>query len=102
MHMKQLKSCVILIILTLSLLPILAQDSITPVDESGVEFGSLIEGRIDNSNPRQVYYIDGLRGEVIQFELSATSGNLDPMLTVFDDTGQLVFHRDDTRGNLNI
>lgn len=83
-------------------MPIRAQDSTTPADESGVEFGSLIEGRIDNRNPRQVYYIDGLRGEVIQFELSATSGNLDPMLTVFDDTGKLIFHRDDTRGNLNI
>lgn len=100
--MKQLKSCVIFIILLLSLNPIVAQESDDPVDESGVEFGSVIEGRIDNRNPRQVYYIDGLRGEVIQFDLSAISGNLDPVLSVFDNTGQLVFYRDDTRGNLNI
>lgn len=84
------------------MIPIVAQESDDPVDEGGVEFGSLIEGRLDNRNPRQVYYIDGLRGEVIQFELSATSGNLDPVLSVFDNTGQMVFHRDDTRGNLNI
>ena len=100
--MERFKLCIILVILNISLMSLFAQEADDPVDESGVEFGSLIEGRIDNNNPRQVFYIDGLRGEVIQFDLTAVSGNLDPVLSVFDDTGQLIFHRDDTRGNLNI
>lgn len=91
-----------LILLFGCLMPIVAQDTDDPVDENSVELGSVITGRINNQSPRQVYYIDGSRGEVIQFELTATSGNLDPILSVFDDTGRLVFYRDDTRGNLNI
>ena len=102
--MNQLKSCVtlILLLLLISLMPILAQDTDSPANEGGLELGSILEGRIDDRNPRQVYYIDGLRGEVIQFDLMATSGTLDPVLSVFDNTGRMVFYRDDTRGALNI
>lgn len=100
--MNGIKHFALLLVLLMSMLPLLAQDTDTPVDENGVELGAVINGRINNQTPRQVYYIDGLRGEVIQFELTATSGNLDPILSVFDETGRLVFYRDDTRGNLNI
>ncbi len=52
-----------------------------------------IRGQLDEQNPRDVFTIDGLRGEVIQFELRATDGDLEPVLAVFDNTGQLEFHR---------
>lgn len=91
-----------LMIVLSHILIVAAQESDETADGGGIEIGSVIEGRIDNQTPRQVYYIDGLRGEVIQFQLQATSGNLDPVLSVFDNTGTLIFSRDDTRGNLNI
>lgn len=99
--MNQLRLYILLLIFII--LPIAsAQDTDLPEDSSGLEPGAVIEGRIDDRNPREVYYIDGLRGEVIQFELTATSGTLDPILSIFDDTGQMIFSRDDTLGNLNI
>ncbi len=82
--------------------PILAQETDLPDETTGIEPGTVISGRIDDRNPRDIYYIDGLRGEVIRFELNATGGTLDPVLSVFDNTGTMVLYRDDTNGNLNI
>lgn len=82
--------------------PVIAQETNLPAESTEVETGTQITGRIDDRNPRQVYYIDGLRGEVIQFELLATGGTLDPVLSVFDETGRLVLYRDDTNGDLNV
>jgi len=94
--------CWLILLLLSNIVIIWAQDTNLPADSTEVEPGTVLTGRIDNRNPRQVYYIDGLRGEVIQFELEATGGTLDPVLSVFDDTGRLVFYRDDTNGNLNV
>lgn len=90
------------ILLAFIALSIRAQDEEDTSAGSNAELGSVISGSIDNRNPRAVYYIDGLRGEVIKFTLTSTSGNLDPILTVFDNTGELIFSRDDTRGSLDI
>ena len=97
--MKHLKLCVILL-LPFLLLPALAQDAVA--DETRLEFGGPIKGYLDDLKPREVFSIDGLRGEVIQFELRASSGDLDPVLSVFDDTGAMQFYRDDTDGELHI
>lgn len=67
-----------------------------------IEVGTLIEGRIDDSTPRAVYSIDGTRGAVMRLRLSPTSGNLDPVLSLFDPAGNLVFRRDDHAGTLGI
>ena len=61
-----------------------------------------IRGTLDDAMPRAVYTIDGLRGEVVQFEARALSGDLDPTLAVFDNGGALLFHRDDSGGDLGI
>ncbi|MCY3780884.1 MAG: PPC domain-containing protein [Chloroflexi bacterium] len=67
-------------------------------DQARIEHDGLISGRLDGGNPRDVYYVDGLRGEVIRFELNATDGDLDPVLGVFDDSGRLALWRDDSDG----
>lgn len=74
----------------------LAQDTTT------LQPGVLITGRIDDSTPRDVYVLDGLRGEVLQFQLTATSEDLDPVLSIFDGEGQLIFSRDDTQGSRDV
>lgn len=97
--MKPLKLYVLLI-LSFILPSALAQEA--AADETQIEFGGLIEGRLDDINPREVFYIDGRRGEVIQFELRASSGSLDPVLSVFDHTGAMQFYRDAAGGERHI
>ena len=72
-------------------------DAGTRIDPSGI-----ISGRLDDDNPREVYFIDGLRGEVIQFALSATDGDLDPVLAIFDSRGQLEIYQDDGANGLDV
>ena len=92
--MKYLKLLILLSLFLLS--PALAQD------ETDLAFGGLIEGYLDDANPRDVFYIDGLRGEVIQFELRPRSGDLDPTLALFNAVGAAQFYRDDADGGLHI
>lgn len=96
---KHLRLCVILLLPCL-MLSALAQDAVA--NETRIDFGGIIEGHLDNGNPREVFYIDGLRGEVIQFELRASGGSLDPVLSVFDSSGAMQFYRDDTDGERHI
>jgi len=69
---------------------------------SDVQQDGLISGRLDDANPRDVFTIEGLRGEVIRFELSVTEGDLDPVLSVFDNSGGLALHRDDSAAGLGV
>lgn len=69
---------------------------------SAVQQDGLISGRLDEANPRDVFTIEGLRGEVIRFELSVTAGDLDPVLSVFDNSGGLALHRDDSAAGLGV
>ena len=62
----------------------------------------VIRGRLDDSNPRDVYTVEGLRGEVIRFELEATDGDLDPMLSIFDEGGRLRLGHDDSAAGLGV
>ena len=64
--------------------------------EARIEHESAITGSLDTANPRDVFFVDGLRGEVIRFELDVTQGDLDPVLAVFDDAGRLAMFRDDS------
>lgn len=71
-----------------------AQDDLTEVG-TVLEPGASITGRIDSARSRQVWYFDGSRGEVIRFQLNVTSGDLDPLLALFDESGSVLFRRDD-------
>ena len=86
------KICAVLLTLVLTLCAS-AQERDLPVDEARSEPEGLIRGQLDDLQPREVFTIEGLRGEVIQFELRATDGDLEPVLGVFDNTGELEFYR---------
>lgn len=70
--------------------------------ESNADQDGVVSGRLDADNPRDVFTIEGLRGEVIRFELEATDGDLDPVLSVFDNSGRLRLHRDDSAAGLGV
>ncbi len=68
-------------------------------EDTSLDYGAVFSGRLDNTNPRQVYYFEGLRGEVISIRLQVTDGDLDPVLTVLDNRGRLVATLDDYAGD---
>ena len=71
-------------------------------EQARIEHDGLISGWLDDESPRDVFYVDGLRGEVIRFELTATEGELDPVLGVFDDSGGLALWQDDSAGTTGV
>lgn len=77
-----------------------AQDDTTNADNINV--GTLISGTIDDAMPRQVYSLDGTRGAIVRITLTTTSGNLDPVLTIFNSEGTLILRRDDGAGSLDV
>ena len=93
--MIRLGICLLLSLLTLA---VSAQSREVNTDDARIEHEGLISGFLNADNPRDVFFVDGLRGEVIRFELNATDGDLDPLLAVFDDVGQLALYRDDSGG----
>lgn len=79
-----------------------AQSREISTDDTRIEHEGVISGFLDADNARDVFFVDGLRGEVIRFELSATDGDLDPILAVFDDVGRLALFRDDSAGTSGV
>ena len=88
-----------IICLILLLLAQLAQAQSREIDpeQARIEHDGVISGWLDDDSPRDVFYVDGLRGEVIRFELTATEGELDPVLGIFDDSGGLALWQDDSK-----
>lgn len=87
-----------LIFLLLLTVPLVAQDN----NAEAIRVGTLITGRIDENTPRIVYTMNGSRGAIVRLRLNATSGDLDPVLTLFDPEGRVIFRRDDHAGSFNV
>lgn len=71
-------------------------------DGTAIRNETMVTGEINSAVPRAVYHFDGTRGEVIRLQLSATSGTLDPVLSVYDAGRNVILSRDDDRGQRNI
>ncbi len=80
----------------------MAQPREIPAGDGAIDQEGVISGRLNDDNPRDVFTIEGLRGEVIRFELEVTDGDLDPMLSIFDNSGKLALHRDDSEAGLGV
>ncbi len=90
------------LLISLLALAVNAQSREIRADDARIERDGVISGYLDADNPRDVFSVDGLRGEVIRFELTAADGDLDPVLAVFDDVGQLALFRDDSAGTSSV
>lgn len=64
--------------------------------------GTLVSGQLGDGQPSVAYQMTGTRGAVLHFTLTATSGDLDPVLRLFDAQGQLVLYQDDSQGSRNV
>lgn len=72
-------------------IPIQSQEDI----RGTLAFDVPVSGTISAETPRDAYAFDGGRGEVVTVMLSVTSGDLDAILTVIDDAGNVLAVRDD-------
>ncbi|MFQ3567846.1 MAG: PPC domain-containing protein [Aggregatilineales bacterium] len=59
-------------------------------------YGARVIGELNDATPSRVYQFEGLRGDVITIDLTASSGSLDPILTLVDADGQVIALRDDS------
>lgn len=89
----------LLTILYLLMLPTSAQDDSTT---ETIPMGTLITGTIDDDTPREAYSINGSRGTIVRIRLATSNGDLDPVLAMFNATGELIFRRDDAAGQRNV
>lgn len=71
-------------------------------DDRLIAYGQIATGQIDNNNPRVVYTFEALRCDFVSLRLTATGGNLDPMLVVLDETGAPVLTQDDSQSTVNV
>jgi len=74
------------------ILPLSAQEGTEGTD---VLPGTRLTVTLDDDNPRFVSFFEGSRGEVLRVNVIVQSGNLDPVVSLFDDTGTVIFTRDD-------
>lgn len=79
-------------------IPALAQEE----TDTSLIYGARISGEITQQQPRAAYYFDGLRGEVISISLSVNRGDLDPLLTLLDASGQIIATLDDNGTDRNL
>jgi len=92
-----LKSITALLIVLLLALPVFAQEQTETPEVSGTSFsyGTPVNGTLNNATPNTTYVFGGLRGDVIAIDLTVTSGDLDPMITLMDSQGNVLALSDD-------
>ncbi len=84
---------ILLLLLLMLAAPAHAQESL-PV-ATGISYGLSVKGALDDGTPRNVYAFSGLRGEVVTITVQVTGGDLDPMLAVMSNKGDLLARVDD-------
>ncbi len=72
-------------------------ESLGTTAETGttVRYGDAIPGEINDEKPEDIYVLQGQRGDVITIRMARTSGDLDPLLNLFDASGQVLITGDD-------
>jgi len=71
--------------------PVRAQDD----DGQALEFFAPVYGTLDNGNLSDEWTFDGDRDQVISVVVKTVSGDLDPVVSVFDPDGDLLAENDD-------
>lgn len=76
----------------------------TTSDGSSLSLGTSIVGEITNQQPEVIYTFQAMRGQVINIYMKRTSGNLDPLIDLFNASGGYLISGDDdpnSYGSLN-
>ncbi len=65
-------------------------------------YGSAVSSSIDRANPSQEYVFQSKAGDLINLEMSVTTGDLEPQLLLFDATRHLLAQVDPRSGDAQI
>lgn len=90
-----------LLFLLITVLSVAVSSAAQTDDVIIIDYGEVFTGQINDLTPRVVYQFDALRCDFISVRLTAITGNLDPVLTLFDGAGTSLLSLDDTDGELN-
>jgi hypothetical protein len=63
-------------------------------------YGQVIQDTLNSSIDRQVYYFQARRGDVVSITMTPVSGNLDPVLYLADNSGNVLAASDDVNNTL--
>ena len=102
LYRRLLFSVLMAALLTAVLIAFRTQAQDTPTEQTNLTYGAQITGEITRTQTRNVYYFDGLRGEVVAIGVTATKGTLDPIVTLIDANGRVIAQRDDGNGSRNV
>lgn len=73
----------------------------SPLVGTSISLGARTTGQLDQTIFEQIFRFEALRGQVLNIQMRRTSGNLDPLLDLFDGAGQLLIFGDDDPDNAN-
>ena len=99
MILRALRLLLLATVAFVCLAPVVAQDE-TPEPGAGapvgigITYGASLNGSLDDRMPHQVYWFEGLRGDLVTVDLNVTRGNLLPGLLLADSQGQALALRD--------
>jgi hypothetical protein len=61
--------------------------------------GEVVEGNLDDSALNHVYLFDGTSGDFVTIEMTRQSGAIDPLLTLYDPSGERIAMDDNSGGD---
>ncbi len=66
-----------------------------------IVYGATVSGRIESGRDAEEYVFFGGQGDVIDITMERTSGDLDPLITLYDSDRKQIAFDDDTAGEQN-
>ncbi|GAB4522472.1 MAG: hypothetical protein OHK0046_35050 [Anaerolineae bacterium] len=88
--------------LLLTLLTLAGVNRAQPESTATLNYGEVITGQIDNTNPSRLYSFEGLRCDFLSVRVRVTNGDLDPVVTILDSSGSAILTRDDSAGDVGV
>lgn len=91
-----MKRLIATVFLTLVLLPGIGNQKVLGQEGRQLQYGDTIQGTITGQDYRQVFYFQARRGDVVAVQMTPIGGNLDPLLLLADNAGNVLAMADDT------
>ena len=81
-------------------LPVSAQ-TLLATESTPILIDTVVQGTITNQQPWQTYTFEGLAGQIVTIDMTATQGSLDTLLLVLNSSGSIIADNDDVQVAVN-